>query len=72
MQLSDEKIARIIHKYKEMFDILEHYDKTHEWPLGRARIDLTLSKKTIKKLKTLKEKTGKSISSIIEEAIKKI
>ena len=58
-----------MHKYKEMFEILAQYDKTREWPLGRARIDVTLSKKTIQKLKKLKEKTGKPVSHIIEEAV---
>jgi len=72
MQLNDQKIAEIKHKYREMFEILENYDKTREWPIGRARIDVTLDKKVIKKLKTLKEKTGKPISRIIEEAIKNL
>ena len=72
MQLNEEKIKHILHKYKEMFEILEHSDKTHEWPLGRARIDLTLNKKTIKKLKELKKKSGKPMSRIVEEAIKSL
>ncbi|MEK6908439.1 MAG: ribbon-helix-helix protein, CopG family [Nanoarchaeota archaeon] len=66
---SDEKIKHILHKYKEMFAVLEQYDKTREWPIGRARLDITLSRKTILKLKKLKEKTGKPISHIIEEAL---
>ena len=69
MQLNDQKRAQILHKYKEMFDILEQYDKTREWPIGRARIDVTLDKKSIKKLKMLKERTGKPISRLIEEAV---
>ena len=51
MLLTNKKIAEIIEKYKELFQILENYDKTREWPIGRQRIDVTLSKKTIKKLK---------------------
>ncbi|MCX6746572.1 MAG: ribbon-helix-helix protein, CopG family [Candidatus Pacearchaeota archaeon] len=35
----------------------------------RKRIDITLSVSTIRKLKELKEKTGKSVSQIIEERI---
>ena len=58
-----------MHKYKEMFEILEQYDKTREWPIGRAKINLTLSKRVIQKLRRIKEKTGKSISLIIEEAV---
>ncbi len=68
---TDEKINHILYKYKEMFEILEQYDKTREWPIGRARIDVTLSKRTIQKLKKLREKTGKPISHIIEELIEK-
>ncbi|MEK6909208.1 MAG: hypothetical protein AABX23_04110 [Nanoarchaeota archaeon] len=69
MQLTEEKIKHILHKYKEMFEILEQYDKTREWPIGRAKINLTLSKRVIQKLRRIKEKTGKSISLIIEEAV---
>ena len=72
MQLNEKKIAEILHKYKELFQILENYDKTREWPLGRQRIDVTLSKRTIKKLKSLKQKIGKPISRIIEEAIENL
>ncbi|MBS3084038.1 ribbon-helix-helix protein, CopG family [Candidatus Pacearchaeota archaeon] len=53
-----------------MFEILKEYDKTREWPIGRARLDITLSRRTIQKLKKLKERTGKPISQIIEEALK--
>ena len=69
----DEKLHRnIMKKYKECFEIFEEYDKTGYWPLGRKRIDITLSKRTIKKLKVLKSKTGKPVSRIIEEAVNKI
>jgi len=61
---------KIIKKYKEMFEALENYDKTLELPFHRKRIDLTLSVRTINKLKHLKTQTGKSISRIIEEKFK--
>ena len=54
-------------EYKDMFDALEEYDKTRELPFDRKRIDITLSVRTIKKLKEIKKKTGKPISRIIEE-----
>ena len=57
----------ILEKYKEVFEILENYDKTRELPFQRKRIDITLSVETINKLKKLKKKTGKPISRIIEE-----
>jgi len=72
MQLNEQKIAEIMHKYKELFEILENYDKTREWPIGRQRIDITISKRTIKKLKGIKQKTGKPISRIIEEAVENL
>lgn len=51
---------------------LEEFDKTGKLPFQRKRIDITLSVRTIDKLKKLKEKTGKPISRIIEERIKKM
>ena len=72
MQLNEEKIKHILHKYKEMFEILAQYDKTREWPIGRARIDVTLSRKMIQKLKKIREKTGKPVSHIIEELIESL
>ena len=65
--MQSTEIKRILKKYKEVFETLENYDKTKELPFQRKRIDITLSVDTIKKLKTLKEKTGKPISQIIEE-----
>jgi hypothetical protein len=67
MQLSE--IKKIMKKYKKEFEILENYDKTRELPFQRKRIDITLSIETIKKLKAIKEKTGKPISQIIEERL---
>jgi len=65
MQLSE--INRILKKYKDVFEILENYDKTRKLPFQRKRIDLTLSVKTIDKLKKLSEERNKPISRIIEE-----
>lgn len=62
---------KIIRKYKEMFEALENYDKTHELPFHRKRIDITLSVGTINKLKKLKQETGKPISQLIEETLQK-
>ena len=65
MQLSE--IKKILKENKEVFEILENYDKTRELPFRRKKIYLTLSTETINKLKKLKEKTGKPISRIVEE-----
>jgi hypothetical protein len=61
------KINKILRENKEVFEMLENYDKTRELPFQRKRIDLTLSVGTINKLKKMREKTGKPISRIIEE-----
>ncbi len=65
------KIQQILRKHKDVFDTLEEYDRTREWPIGRKRIDITLTKRIIKKLKQEKERTGKPVSRIIEEALQK-
>lgn len=67
--ITKKTINKIKKKYKDVFEILENYDKTHELPFQRKRIDVTLSIQTINKLKKLREKTGKPISHIIEERI---
>lgn len=63
------EIKKILKENKRVFEILENYDKTLELPFQRKRIDITLSVRTINKLKEIKEKTGKPISQIIEEKI---
>lgn len=68
MQLDKQKY--ILEKYKEIFEMLENYDKTRELPFQRKRIDITLSVETINKLKKIKEKTGKPVSQIIEDCVK--
>ncbi len=65
--MQSNEIKKILREYKDVFEVLENYDKTQELPFQRKRIDITLSVKTINKLKKLKEKTGKPISQIIEE-----
>ena len=67
MQLTERKIKEIMRKNKDIFEILENYDKTRELPFQRKRIDITLSLATIKKLKELSKKTGKPVSRLIEE-----
>ncbi|MDP2907794.1 MAG: hypothetical protein Q8O03_07675 [Nanoarchaeota archaeon] len=59
----------ILKKYKEAFEQLENYDKTRELDIGRKRIDITLNKKLIKKLKNIAESKHKAVSRIIEEAL---
>jgi len=61
---------KIIEKYKEAFDQLEKYDRTRELDIGRKRIDITLDKKMVKKLKSVSKEKHKAVSRIIEDALK--
>lgn len=67
--MQSNKSKKILRKYKHVFEALENYDKTGKLPFQRKRIDITLSVKTIDKLRKLREKTGKPISQIIEDMI---
>jgi len=71
MPLTKKLINKILKENKELFETLENYDKTREWPIGRKRIDITLSKRAIQKLKTLSVSTKTPISRIIEESLVK-
>lgn len=69
MPLDRKKIKEIIRKNKEIFETLEAYDQTRQLPFQRKRIDITLSVRTINKLKMLSNQTNKTISRLIEERI---
>lgn len=65
--MKQSEINKILKEYKDVFEMLENYDKTRELPFQRKRIDLTLSVETINKLRKLSEEHNKPISRIIEE-----
>ena len=67
--MRSDEIKKIMKEKKEAFEMLEEYDRTHILPTKRIRIDVTISSGALKKVKEIKEKTGKPISRIIEEAI---
>lgn len=69
MQLNKKTIKKILKENKDLFKTLENYDKTRELPFQRKRIDITLSVRTINKLKSISAKIKKPISRIIEERI---
>jgi hypothetical protein len=69
MPLSKTTINKMIRKHKDVFEILANYDRTREWPIGRARIDITIDKRILKKLREKSAASGKPISRIIEEAV---
>lgn len=65
--MKQTQINKILKENKDIFKILENYDKTAEYPFKRKKLNLTLSIATINKLKELRQKTGKPISRIIED-----
>lgn len=67
--MNKKEIKKILRKYKDVFKDLENYDKTHELPFHRKRIDITLSVRTINKLREESRKTAKPISHIIEKCV---
>lgn len=69
MYLDKEKIKKILKKHEKDFKELEHYDKTREKLWAKGRLDVLLTNRLIVKLKEIKEKTGKPVSHIIEEAV---
>ena len=69
MQSTSTSERRILQEYKELFEMLEEYDRTRQLPFDRVRVDITLSRQTLKKLKALQRETGEPISRIIEETV---
>ena len=67
--MNQKQINKILKENKDVFEILENYDKTRELPFQRKRIYLTLSVAALNKLKAIREKTGVPISRIIEKRI---
>jgi hypothetical protein len=68
MDINNEKLSKkILKEYKDVFDALEEYDRTRVLPFQRKRIDITLSIRTISRLKELSRKTHKPVSHIIEQ-----
>jgi len=50
-----------------MFEILENYDKTREWPIGKLRIGIMPNKITILKLKKLKKKQASRYQELLKK-----
>jgi len=66
-KMNQKEINKILKEYKDVFENLENYDKTRELPFQRKRIDITLSVRTLKKLKELSNQSGIPISRLIEQ-----
>ena len=67
MSYTEKEIQRIFKKYKDVFEEMEHYDRTREKLWEKKRIDITLKRRVIHKLRELSKQSGKSVSQIIED-----
>ncbi len=71
MLFTEKTVQRIYKKYQNAFEELEHYDRTREKLWVKKRLDITLKQRIIRVLKELSKSTGKPVSYLIEEAVKK-
>jgi RNA processing factor Prp31 len=63
------ELRRIVKENEKYANMLEEYDRTGEFPLDKVRRSFTLRKMTIKKLKRVSKKTGKSMSGLIDKVV---
>lgn len=69
-----DRIGRInvlFEKGRHALELLEHYDENRELLLGRKRIDITLDKKLILKLKQEAKKKKIAFSRLVEMKLTK-
>jgi len=66
-----QEIRRIMKENEKYANMLEEYDRTGEFPLDKVRRSFTLRKMTMSKLRRTSEKTGKSMSAIIDNVVDK-
>ena len=69
--MQSSKMDLLFKKGKYALELLEYYDKTRELLVGRKRIDVTLDKKLILKLKQEAKKKKIPLSRLIESRLKK-
>ena len=62
-------VKEIIQTQATWLAVFEEYDRTGVWPLERRRIDLTLSNRTIERLRERARAEGKPISRIVDELV---
>ncbi|MBL7160470.1 MAG: hypothetical protein ISS93_01300 [Candidatus Aenigmarchaeota archaeon] len=65
------EIKKIMKENKKWLDMLEEYDRTGHLPTEKIRRSFTLKRMHFKKLKEASRKSGRSMSSLLEEMIEK-
>ena len=63
------EIRRIMKENEKYARMLEEYDRTGRHPLEKIRRSYTLKRMTVDKLRRMSEKSGKSMSSIIDDVV---
>ena len=66
-----QEIRRIMMDNEKYTDMLEYYDKTRVLPLEKIRRSFTIKQMNYQKLKELSNKTGKSMSDLLDGMIAK-
>ena len=66
-----QEIRRIMRDNEKYTDMLEYYDKTRVLPLEKIRRSFTIKQMNYQKLKELSNKTGKSMSDLLDGMIAK-
>jgi hypothetical protein len=63
------EIRKTMKENEKFVRMLEEYDRTGKPPWGKIRRSFTLKRITVEKLKEASEKTGKSMSDIIDKLV---
>ena len=69
--MRSQEIKKIMKKYDKYAKMLEEYDRTGIFPLDKIRRSFTIKQMNYSKLKNISEKTGKSMSDMIDDLIDK-
>ena len=64
-----QETRRIMRENKRYADMLEEFDRTGKLPLEKVRRSFTLKRATMKKLRKISRKSGKSMSGMIEALV---
>lgn len=64
-------VERVLKENEKWFALLEEYDRTGVWPLERTRVDLTLSRRTLAKLRALAAAQGTSMSRVVDALVER-
>lgn len=62
-------IRKIMKENEKYTDMLEYYDKTRVLPIKKIRRSFTIKQMNYRKLKELSNRTGKSMSKLLDKMI---